>query len=347
MSGLSKTKAEPREMRELWHHEGDEYIIDMAWSPNGQTLAAVTVEGQVLVLLDANQRGQSLRLGSHALGATSLAWRFDSAQFATTGQDGLVKVWEPATSSPFRELPAGGKWAAKVAYRPGKRVLASAADKRLKIWSDDGKPIYESDDHASTIADIGWNPDGSAVAVAAYNGVTLHVPGKQARPRKFEWKGSSLVLAWSPNSRFIVTGEQDSTVHFWHVKTGKDSQMWGFPTKVLEVAWHHRGERLVTGGSDTIVLWDCSGKGPEDRKPKMFEAHPAKITQLAFQYRGDLLASSDNDGFLFVWNPLKQKLPVAGQIFSSSISRLAWSPDDRLLAVGQQDGTITVLQNDN
>lgn len=113
------------------------------------------------------------------------------------------------------------------------------------------------------------------------------------------------------------------------------------------MAWHHRGERLATGGSDTVVLWDCSGKGPEGRKPKMFEAHSAKITQLAFQHRGDLLASSDNDGFLFLWNPLKQKLPIAGQIFSSSISRLAWSPDDRLLAVGQQDGTITVLQNDN
>lgn len=247
MFGLSKTKTGPREMREVWHHEGDEYIIDLAWSPNGKSLATVTVEGQVMVLSNADSLGQSQRLGAHALGATSVAWRFDSTQFATTGQDGLIKVWEPGASLLIRELPAGGKWAAKVAYRPGKRELATAADRLLTIWSDDGTPVYESDDHASTIADIGWNPDGSAVAVAAYNGVTLHVRGKQVRPRKFEWKGSSLVLAWSPDARFIVTGEQDSTVHFWHVKTGKDAQMWGVsdkgPGSGLASSWRAPGNR--------------------------------------------------------------------------------------------------------
>ena len=44
---------------------------------------------------------------------------------------------------------------------------------------------------------------------------------------------SSLALAWSPDSKYIVTGEQDSTVHFWNRKSGEDAQM-SF-SKVLEL----------------------------------------------------------------------------------------------------------------
>ena len=38
--------------------------------------------------------------------------------------------------------------------------------------------------------------------------------------------------------------------------------MYGFPTKVLELSWNSTGRWLATGGSSSVILWDCSGKGP-------------------------------------------------------------------------------------
>src|SRR5690606_14482758 len=109
-----------------------------------------------------------------------------------------IRVWDGLTGQPLSELPAGHDWCARVAFQPNGKLLASAAGRSLKLWSPEGKCAYESSDHSSTIADIGWNPEGEGVAVAAYNGVTLHVPGKLDKPRKLTWKGSSLVLRWSP-----------------------------------------------------------------------------------------------------------------------------------------------------
>ena len=182
-----------------WVAVGD-YVIDLAWSPDGSRLAAATVEGAVFLINDHADSGGSELIGRHADGANSLSWRHDGAEFATAGHDGLVKVWDGSSGHQLSSLEMQDSWVAKAAYSPRDNVLATAAGRHLKLWNERREGIYESSDHSSTIADVGWNPHGSGVAVAAYNGITLHVPGRQYKPRKYTWKGSSLVLAWSPDA---------------------------------------------------------------------------------------------------------------------------------------------------
>lgn len=326
-----------------WSVALGDYVIDLEWSPDSSRLVAVTVEGSVFL---ADNLGDSARfnlIGQHAGGANSVSWRSDGAEFATSGHDGMARIWDGSTGEQLCSLEAGDSWVGKVAYRPRGNVLATAAGKHLKLWNEQREVPYESSDHSSTIADLEWNPDGSGLAVAAYFGVTLHVPGLQRQPRKYEWKGSSLKMAWSPDAKYIATGEQDSTVHFWHVKSGEDAQMWGFPTKVLELSWDSSGRWLATGGGSSVCLWDCSGKGPAGRKPRQFDGHPDKLTQIAFQPDGKLLASADADSLLFLWDPFKHNKIVGGISLSSPASCLRWSKGGGL-AVGQQDGNVVVFQ---
>lgn len=330
-------------LQETWYVELEDYIIDLAWSPDASRLAVVTVEGSVFLIDDLGSEAIFKRIGGHPGGGNSVAWRPDGSEFATAGHDGLVRVWHGRTGAALQSLDAGDSWVSKAVYAPRRNVLATAAGRHFKLWNEQHSPFYESSDHASTIADVAWHPDGSAVAVAAYNGVTLHVPGKQAEPRKYTWKGSSLVLCWSPDAKYIATGEQDSTVHFWYVKSGEDAQMSGFPTKVLELSWDLSGRWLATGGGASICLWDCSGKGPADRHPRVYEAHLGRLTQIAFQPDGNYLASTDVDGFLFLWEPLKHDKVVCGVALPSPPTCLRWIKGGKL-AVGQQDGKMVVFE---
>jgi len=141
----------------------------------------------------------------------------------------------------------------------------------------------------------------------------------------------------------MATGEQDSTVHFWHVKSGEDAQMWGFPTKVLELSWDASGRWLATGGGASICLWDCSGKGPAGRKPRQYDAHTNKLTQVAFQPDGNLLASTDADGFLFLWDPIKHEKLIGGLSLTSSATCMRWCKGGKL-AVGQRDGNVVLFE---
>jgi WD40 repeat protein len=153
-----------------------------------------------------------------------------------------------------------------------------------------------------------------------------------------------LVVAWSPDGKYIATGDQDSTVYFWIVQRGQDLQMYGYPTKVRELSWDSTSRYLATGGSDIVTIWDCAGKGPAGSKPIELEAHAELISALGFAHRGLLIASASADGRLIFWKLGKQKrpLPLAQAAFDTSISQLAWSPDDGMLALGTESGLVSV-----
>jgi hypothetical protein len=55
-------------------------------------------------------------------------------------------------------------------------------------------------------------------------------------------------------------------------------------------------------------------------------------------------ASASVDGRLIFWQLGKQKrpLPLAQAAFDTSISQLAWSPDDGMLALGTESGLVSV-----
>ncbi|MEM1071076.1 MAG: hypothetical protein AAGI63_19375, partial [Planctomycetota bacterium] len=199
---------------ESWFVALEDYIIDLAWSPVAPKLAAVTVEGAVFLIDDLGDSAYFKQIGQHRGGANSLSWRRDGGEFATAGHDGLVKIWEGDSGQEICSIEAGGAWVAKTLYSPRRNVLATAAGKHLKLWNDKRIAFYSSSKHASTIADLAWNPIGPGIAAAAKNGVTLHLSDETAEPRKFHWKGSSLAVSWSPNAHYIVTGEQNATVHF-------------------------------------------------------------------------------------------------------------------------------------
>ncbi|NJR72193.1 MAG: hypothetical protein HC782_03825 [Gammaproteobacteria bacterium] len=168
-------------------------------------------------------------------------------------------------------------------------------------------------------------------------------PDRPEAKRHFPWKGASLKLAWSPDGHYVASGDQDSTVHFWYSKSGEDLQMWGYPTKVRELAWDRTSRYLATGGGPIVTVWDCSGKGPEGTTPLQLNAHREFLSALAFQQGGALLASADNDGQIVLWAPGKARNPLAQMSYGAAATQIAWSPDDRYLAAGSAEGVVEVF----
>jgi len=328
----------PRVIRE-W--QGEEYVQGLAWSPDGLLLAIAEISGRVTIL-DIMNGDIRLQTQAHALGCCHIAWRPHGNMLATGGQDGSLKIWNTENGDLLHTLGSGRDWIECLAWNQTGESLAFSQGRVLSVWSPaaglkDGFPPMPS-----TILGVDWNPGGDSIAAAAYGGVTVF-PLEGARvPREFAWKGSSLSIAWSPNGKYIASGQQDNCVHFWRVENGSDSQMHGYATKVRDIAWSPDSRFLATAGSDEITMWDFQGKGPEGRPPLNLEGHRDLVTALAFESSGASLVSGSADGGLILWDTIR-RIPLWSERLPSGVTRVAWVGGVQTrLAAGDESGTVAI-----
>lgn len=73
--------------------------------------------------------------------------------------------------------------------------------------------------------------------------------------------------------------------------------------------------------------------------------HAERIVGLRWQRSGALPASVSRDGVPMLWRPGHDDVPLKGYRLAFLPTVLAWSPDDRLLAIGGNGGQIAVIDS--
>jgi WD40 repeat protein len=343
MSGITGIPKKGAHRERRWQTEIGDHVIALAWAPDGMTLAAAAVGGPITLCDGLTGRIKQVFPG-HGFGTTALSWSPQGTLLASAGQDGKVRLWDTASGHETLTLDGGAEWVERIAWSPDGTRLASSAGRKVRVWDPAGHLVREYGNHPSTVADIQCKPGCMVLASAAYGQLALWNPEQDEPVCLLQWKGSQLVLAWSPDGKYIATGDQDCTVHFWTVKTGEDLMMSGYPTKVRELAWDCTSRYLATGGSSAPCIWDVSGKGPAGTKPVHLEAHIDRVTGLAFQHSGPLLASAGADGLVAVWwHAGRHKRPLAKAELPAGVTHIAWSADDQRLGIGTENGRVTAL----
>lgn len=332
----------------LWHGKLDDFNTSLAWSTDGTRLAAASVSGQVAIYDAAQGRAIHLFEQAHADGCDAVAWRPDGKALATAGRDGRWKLWDATDGTILAEHEAGAMWAEHLAWssKPiGERgpLLALGAGNKVTLWNETGSPVGEPMKVAKTISEIAWIMGGVTLAIATSNEVIVRDALDNTDERVFKSCDPILSMVFSPSGKWLMTGNQDCSVHVWNTDNGAEMHMRGFAAKVRQLAWHRGSRWLATGGGQTISVWDCSGRGPEGRTPLLLEWHPDQISALHYQSEGDWLASGARDGSICVWSPTQRQNQISRAKISSGVTRVAWSPDGKLLAATGECGEVQVL----
>jgi WD40 repeat protein len=327
-----------------WAATLDDYVIDLAWSPDGVTLAAASAAGGI-TLYDAVAGTVKHVLPGHGNGANCLAWSPDGSLLATGGQDGKVKLWKPADGALQHELSLGSAWVEHLAWRPGGELLFAAVGRKLVALKPDGSTAHTFADAPKTISALAWRPDGAVCAAACFGHVVVWDATTFTAQKEFPYGNAILALCWSPDGRWLVAGCHDNAVHLWIPAEDVELQMSGYETKLKELAFSSDSRWLATGGGRDACIWDCAGAGPEGREP-MLLPHAARVCALAFQNQHGLLASAAAGGEFCLWSPTRKNPLVAEVKMPASATKFAWRPNDTLLAVGTDKGALYVFKAD-
>lgn len=327
----------------LTHSIGDP-VAALAWSPDGKHLAVAGISGPCAVLDVAAFRVVHT-LAGHEGGTFSLDWSPRGDCLATSGQDGRLKLWSAGTGALLRQMPCGADWVEQAVFSPSGDWVATRAGKHLRVWRTGGELAFEFSQHESTVAALAWRTDSGAIASVCYGRIRAWRLGEPQPYEDIPWKGSFLSLAWSSTARFLCGGTQEGTIQFFRLPTKQNEplQMSGYPSKIRNLAWDREGRWLASDGGPVVIVWDVSGKGPANTKPRQLEGHSGRVSALAYQAAGPLLASGCEKGAVFVWNPAQDERHRNAARLSRGIIALSWSPQGDRLAVGTRNGELNLF----
>ncbi len=281
-----------------WAAALDDYVIDLAWSPDGALLAAASAAGGI-TLYAAATGSVKHALPGHENGANCLAWQPVGSELArapegasqltgplaTGGQDGCVRFWDAATGKQTAETKLGAAWVEHLAWRPVQRtddrdqitdpadknpssalrspssVLFAAAGRKLFALRPDGTVAHPFPDAPKTI---------SALAISPVAGVADPGPGST-----------------SPAPPLLAAAHFGG-VALWHSDTFAAARPeLPYGNAILALAWSPDGRWLVAGCHDNAVhLWVPA----EDLELQM-SGYETKLKELSFSRDSKWLAT--------------------------------------------------------
>jgi WD40 repeat protein len=331
---------------ELWRTHVDDYIIGIGWNFTNEYISVASSSG-IFSCYSSNNYLKIFEIKAHQNGILSLDVSPKENKAVTTGQDGLIKLWETSNNKLLKEIKSNILWVNHVKWSPDGKYFAVGSGNRASVFSNNGELVQEYDSHESTVSAITWNKNSKLFATSCYGGVRLFEI-EQEEPIEFlQWKNSMHSLSWSPDGKFIGCGTQDSRVHFFPLpyRYGSDFEMNGYRGKVKILDWTIDSKYFLTNCWDELVVWKFAGKTPQGEEPLTLSGHLGKITQAKFQHNGSFLASGDDMGFVHFYDAEISENVITGIKLKNMVSKICWSYDDNLIAVGTSQGELIIMES--
>ncbi len=148
-------------------------------------------------------------------------------------------------------------------------------------------------------------------------------------------------VAFSPDSKFVLTGSADITARLWEVETGNEVRQFRHSNLVHSVAFSPDGRHVLTGSNDKIArLWEVD-TGKEVRR---FAGHSDGVISVAFSPDGRYVLTGSFDKTARLWDAAtgKEVRQFAGH--SGFVRSVVCSPDGKYALTGSTDNTTRLWE---
>ena len=320
-----------------------ESISAMMMSPSGTFLAASTYNGHIRCWNVAD--GKPIWTVTNARRAWSIAFSPDESTLACSNFRGQVSLWDVPTGHSLGTLEGHHSWVHTVAFHPdGRRLAGGGDDAVVRVWDlQEKKIIHQLKGHSGRLWSLAFSPDGKLL-VSGADDESIHIwdtrSGNLLRVIHHPAKGLKSV-AFHPGGKWIASCcEQDPHIRLWNVHTGESfGSLASRSNGPSAIAFNHAGSLLVSGGRDgSVELWHISA-GNRPQYIKMLMGHHHLISVIALSQH-DLLATLSYGEDIKLWDVASGRLMSVIEGYNRLIGANAFSPDGKLLLLGDSGGRI-------
>ena len=150
-------------------------------------------------------------------------------------------------------------------------------------------------------------------------------------------------LQFSPNGKFLVTGDRNGGVHAWEAETGNEILTLGGHSKsITTIDWRIDGKLVLTSSEDgTVRVWD----GTNGKQIKNWNACGAGVTSACFT-RDGLIVTGGRDRLVRVWDQNGKQLHQY-EAMTDQVTSVAYCSETNRVVAGDWAGKIHVWEKNN
>jgi WD40 repeat protein len=315
----------------------DAYVTDARFERSG---AAVFALGDGTVRFEDGTTVQA-----HDGAALSACDHPSGEGLITGGDDGRL-VWSRRSGAETL-AEVKGRWIDVVASSAASGLIAFASGREAQVRDVKDPAFANTLTHERAVAALAFDPKGRRIAAATYGGAALwYARIAEQKPLFLKWAGSHIVLAFSPDGRFLISAMQENELHGWRLSDGADMRMGGYPSKVKALAFLDRGRMMATSGSAGAVIWPFGGSGGPMGKQaaEVGFQEGAVVTRVAAPPDAPRVAAGLDDGRVWTAELTRTGVEFLKAEKGPQITALSVSPDGRRIAWGDEEGGAGVAE---
>jgi WD40 repeat protein len=367
----------------------DGAIWNIEWSPdyayfvtgNNQDSAIENASAEACVYQASD--GSEVFCVEHESDINDAIFSKDGKQLITASADKTVKFWDATNGSLVNELTFGG---AVLDIDATDSIIAiGREDNFLTLYYPDIEGVKAIDkEQAEGVRTVKFSPNGDNLAFGLQNGQLRfwqrRSDGYYNGP--IHEKSSYVVLAWSPDSNWVVSGGGDSLAKLtkrdgtfkydishedwvegvawgedasWFVTVSDDNKVrvvnadeqseWfrmSHTNFAQKVIVSQDGEWIASTGYDRVVRIWDSISGIEVLQIPL----SANGSAIAFNQDGTRLISADEDGNIGIWDISKLKARIGYIVFKEFVREARFTPAGDSLIVNSDDFNVWKLPTD-
>jgi WD40 repeat protein len=241
----------------------------------------------------------------------------------------------------YSDLPVGA-----AAFAPDWSLLAMATDSSVTLQKlSDKKIVARLETKQGLVSRLRFSPDGSLLAVFVKSpgdevySYTVELWSIAERKLLSNWEisvydGTAFSADGKTFYAWIIHGSQMEGGRRWQLPSGTPLPAWK-DLNLIPVAFSQDGNLWATDSSDDVLIFDVA---TQKRLHRLSSEDAGWVYPLQFSPDASLLAGVTKDHVIKVWNISNEALLYSLKTASSINLFLAFSPDNKMLAIPTPDG---------